>query len=68
MGIRKLQKVLANKRRNNEELDRVLGAYTLFDSPQQVFDASKEKLLRYIFPSKFSFPFLNKSFAINAYI
>lgn len=45
--VEKLKKIVGQKRKHNDVLDNVLTEFSIFDSPQQLFDSSKEKLSRY---------------------
>ncbi|KAL7295896.1 hypothetical protein TKK_0010939 [Trichogramma kaykai] len=44
--LKKFLKSIGYKRKNNEDLDKILTEFSMFDAPQQVIDSSTEKLLR----------------------
>ena len=46
INLAKLKKSFNLKRKNNEELDKILNEFSIFDAPQQVFDDTAEKLYR----------------------
>lgn len=47
INVQKLIQTIRNERKNNDVLDDIFTKFSIFDSPQQIFDPPEGKLLRY---------------------